>query len=558
VTTVSEEAAGRVRAADLVRRFGDPDDDANPLGDAAVLAADERGELPADGERMLDDYGLNAEFVPAALGGRFHRADELAQLVRAVFRRDASLGIGYGVTSFIAGVPIWASGSLAQQRAAAATLLSGGRIAAAYTELDHGSDFSRIGLTARRGDDPGALVLSGGKQLVNNVGRAESALLFARTDDRPGPRSHSHLLVDLTALPGMTRDRRYRTSGVRGCRIGGISFAESPVPVSALVGEPGGAMETVLRAFQVTRSVLPGMVVGMVDTQLRTVLRFVLRRRVYGRPVADLPLARAALTGAWFDLVAADALATTGARALHVLPEQASVHSAAVKYLVPKLLHDASYQLSVVLGARSYLREGPYAIFQKMTRDLAAVSLAHAGSAVCQATMVPQLPRLAERSWLRAGPPPDALFAPDEPLPPLDFTRLAVNARGQDNIPAALESGHGDPLLAPLSGLFRAELERLAPACAALPPKDRTVAAGRRAFHLADRYATVLAAASVCGVSRYSADKALLAGALHRLAGRLALEPDPLPAEVERTVFDSLLDRYADGRTFDLAGTKPA
>ncbi|MEW2050556.1 acyl-CoA dehydrogenase family protein [Streptomyces sp. NPDC005476] len=548
----------RVRAAALERLVGPAGDPGNPLGAAAVLAADERGELSAEGERLLAGYGLNAEFVPRALGGRFTQADGLAHLMRTVFRRDCSLGIGYGVTSFIAGLPVWASGSAAQQRRAADILLSGGRIVAAYTELAHGSDFSRVGLTAT--PTPEGMRLRGGKQLVNNVARAEAAVVFARTGAEPGSRSHSHLLVDLDRLPAgaVRRDVRYPTSGVRGCLLGGIEFDYCPVPADSVLGAPGDAMETVLRAFQVTRSVLPGMVVGVGDTQLRAVLGFGLGRRLYGRPVAELPYARATLVGAFADLLVSDALATVGARSLHLLPGETSVQSAAVKYLVPKLLQESSYRLSVLLGARSYVRTGPYTVFQKAARDLPVVALAHAGSAVCQATIVPQLPRLAARGWFRPGAaPPAALFRPGDPLPPLDLGRLELNARGQDTLSRAVtDTEYDDPRVDALARLFAGELRGIARRAAELPPRDRTVLASRRGFLLADRYAHVLAAAACLGVWQHGAgphrDPAWVICALHRLADRLGLKPGPPPRDAAEELHTELLHRHQEHRTFDL------
>ncbi|AWK10171.1 acyl-CoA dehydrogenase [Streptomyces spongiicola] len=587
-TEVRADGARRDTALERLDRLetllGDPYDPANPLGEAAVLGADERGELPADGERALAAYGLGAEFAPAALGGRFERADRFALLMRAIFRRDCSLGIGHGVTSFIAGLPIWSDGSPEQQQRAADLLCGGGRIVAAYTELDHGSDFTRISLAAGPAADGGYL-LDGGKQLVNNIGRAEAAVLFARTDERPGSRGHSHLLVDLDALPAGHVDRtaRYPTSGGRGCLLGGARFDSCPVPAAALLGEEGGAMETVLKVFQVTRCVLPGMVVGVGDSQLRTVLAFAGERQLYGAPVSALPLPRSVLTDAFVDLLICDALSMVAARTLHLRPAEASVRAAAVKYLVPKLLQENSYRLGVVLGARSYLREGPYAAFQKAARDLPVVALAHASGAVCLANIVPQLPRLAERAWQPAldartsGPDGDeALFRLHDPLPSLDFGRLELTTRGADGLAGRLPLFARDlarqaatrPELAELAGLageFSDTLADLARRSAALPPLERTPVAGRRSFLLAERYVLLLAAAACLGVWRtarrsdgFLADPLWVTAALHRLAGRLGPRRGPLPQAAAGALFDELSARHDDARTFDLFRTRLA
>ncbi|GAA3892916.1 acyl-CoA dehydrogenase [Streptomyces lacrimifluminis] len=584
LTGATRVPVDRDATLERIHRFeallGDPDDPDNPLGLRAVLDADERGELLPEGERALARFGLGAEFVPAALGGRFERADRFSLLMRSLFRRDCSLGIGHGVTSFIAGLPVWADGSPEQRRRAAELLCRGGRIVAAYTELDHGSDFARVSLAARPA--PGGYLLDGGKQLVNNIGRAEAAVLFARTDDRPGSRGHSHLLVDLDGLPADRTERsaRYATSGVRGCLLGGVDFDNCPVPADALLGLEGGAMETVLKVFQVTRCVLPGMVVGIGDAQLRAVLAFAGERRLYGKPVSALPLPRSVLTDAFVDLLICDALSMVAARSLHLLPEEASVRAAAVKYLVPKLLQDNSYRLGVLLGARGYVREGPYAGFQKAARDLPVVALAHASGAVCLSNIVPQLPRLADRAWRPAlDRAPDAPVAPEtvfrlhDSLPALDFARLALTTRGADSLAGVLPA-LADELareatdrpevaeLAVLADVFTGELADLARRAGSLPPRDRTPVAGRRAFLLAERYVLLLAAAACLGVWRaagtddpFLADPLWATAALRRLAEQLGLSRDPLPEPVVEALFEELAGRHRSARTFDLFRT---
>ena len=106
-------------AAELDTLLGDPADLDNPVGHRAVLASDERAEMLAEGERLLDGYCLNAEFVPAEYGGRFTRVDRLAEVLRAVWRRDSCLGLGYGFSSFLAAINIWTAGDERQRRAAA-------------------------------------------------------------------------------------------------------------------------------------------------------------------------------------------------------------------------------------------------------------------------------------------------------------------------------------------------------------------------------------------------------------------------------------------------------
>ncbi|MYR36478.1 acyl-CoA dehydrogenase, partial [Streptomyces sp. SID4944] len=430
------EPAARPGAAELERAFGDPWDPANPVGHAATVAADERDEVVAGGERLLDAYGLGAEFVPVELGGRLDRLDRLVEVVRTVFRRDPALGLGYGAASFIAAVNVWSSGNDDQRRRLADLLLGGGRVATLYHELEHGNDLAGAAFAARPQAD-GTLRLHGHKEVVSNAERAEAMVVFARTSDAPGSRSHTQLLLEKDGLPA---DRyRYRprfpSVGMRGVRLGGIEFDDCPVGPETVVGRLGQGVENAFRSFQITRTALPAMATPILDTGLRTTLRFVRSRRLYGGHAGDLPLVRRTVAEAFTDLLICDAVATTGTRAVHLLPGTTALYSSAVKYLVSKRLMDAMDRLSVVMGAHFYLREGEFAIFQKQLRDLQVVGFGHAARVVCLSTVLPQLPGAARRA-ARAGGAPPLLSRIGAPLPPLDFGRLALAATGPDELAA--------------------------------------------------------------------------------------------------------------------------
>ncbi|SDL31615.1 acyl-CoA dehydrogenase [Streptomyces indicus] len=563
---------GRVaaRIAELEQRLGDPTDARGEISYAALLADDERAQLSEPGEHALDELALNAEFVPVNHGGRLERIDTLVRVMRQVFRRDIALGLGYGVTSFMAAVNVWSSGTEQQQRRLAELLLDGKKVSVAYHELAHGNDFVRNEFHARPVD--GGYLLSGAKQVINNADRAAAWVLFSRTSPAPGSRSHSVVLAERDTLDP---DRfqvlpRYDAVGVRGCHLSGLDFTDCPVPASALVGEEGKGVELALRAFQVTRSAVPGMALGATDTALRTVTGFALGRQLYRKSVMDIPHAKATLSTTFVDLLICDSLSLAATRAVHVLPEETSVYAAVVKYLVPKMLTDAMYDLSIVLGARFYTREGEFGIFQKHVRDLPVLSLGHAGSAACQATIIPQLSRLARRSWFKDDPAPAGLFRLREDLPEVSFDRLTL-ASGRDGLSASLvaavdqlpssspqeRAAHGAALH------LMDELRQIQEQSLDLAPQDRTALASPATFALADRYAVLLAAASVIGVWQqaqggqddFLADSAWLAAALHRLGRRLGHALPELPDTCETQLHDEVLRRFRNARSYDLYNT---
>ncbi|MGW6911274.1 acyl-CoA dehydrogenase [Streptomyces sp. NPDC054940] len=555
------------RADELEHLLGSLSDPANPTGAAAVLAADERAEMLAAGESLLHSYGLNAEFVPPELGGRLERADHLAEVMRTLYRRDPALGLGYGASSLIAGVTVWSVGDPGQTEHAARLLLDGRRIAIAFHELAHGNDMAGMEFAATAAPD-GMLRLSGQKEVVTNIGRADAMVVLARTDPRPGPRSHSLVLVDrASADPAYLTDLpRFDTVGMRGVQLGGLRFDELPVPVSAVLGPVGSGLETALKALQITRTVLPAMATGILDTGLRITVDHLTRRRLYGGPAIALPHVRSVLAGVFADLLRAEALGAVGARALHVVPGSASVYASAVKFEVSRLLLDAMDRLAELLGAHFYLREGPTALFQKLLRDLAPVGFGHIARAACQMSLLPQLPLLARRTWSRPGTEaPAGLYALTEALPPLPYDRLALHAAGRDpiagSLPALLDAPwtpeHAD--LRAAVAADRADLTELAAECGQLSPVELGVDARPEHYDLVTRYVRLLSRTACVQVWRHArpehflADPAWLRAALHRSAPG-GHRPAPLPAPVEDALLAELLDRRDTGRSFGLTG----
>ncbi|MEV6108111.1 acyl-CoA dehydrogenase [Streptomyces sp. NPDC051940] len=568
-TTAAEqrESAISTRVAELEERLGDPTDPANPLGHATLLLADRAAVPFAAGEAALDDVGLAAEYVPEALGGRLTGIDRLVRVMRPVFRRDVGLAMGYGGTTFMAASDVWMTGTPEQQRWVAGLLLSGRKAAIAQHETAHSNDYVRSQVAARR--TPDGYVLSGGKQMINNLGRAGAVVLFSRTDPEGGSRSHSVLLLDPAELPpgqAVVVPRRTEV-GLRGCQFASVEFHDCPVPGSALLGPEGTGIETALRSFQISRTVVSAMAVAAVDTTLRTAAHAAdVRSGHWQQSRPERNRAEAALAGAFVNLLLYDSLAVVATRALHVLPAETSVYSAALKYLLPRVLTETMYDLSTVLGSGLYTQDGTLGIFQKHIRDVPVLSLGHAGSVACQATVVPQLAWLAKHSWFADPEAPEALFQVRGDVPPLDYGPLAL-ACGRDSLTASLcataERIHG---LSPAERALRGYAEQLVRELADL--RDRVLAlesAGHQAglFPLMDRYALLLAAAAVLGVwhtarqggDPFLAEPAWAAAALHAVARRLGSRVADLPAECLTRVRQEVQLRFAAQSSYDLYNT---
>ena len=554
--------------------LGDPWDESNPAGHRAVLEADERREIFDAGEKLLDTASLNAAFVPSAEGGRLTQADRLAEVLRTVWRRDPRLGYGYGFASFLAAAGVWSAGDAGQRAWTAELLLDRRRLAGCEQAPSRGGRSTHAAFTAER--SPEGWLLTGRQEAVANLRRADALVVPARIGGPGNEGGLSYFLVDRASLPegALGYLNRPVDADERGVPVDGGVLTDCPIPRDALLGLPGQGLETSAKTARLARVLLPAAGLGALDTALRTATLLALERRVHGRAVAELPLVRTVLTGVYADLLAADGLSAVALRALHTAPDQASVYAPAAGYLASRVVRDGFEELRPVLGARSALREGRYAIFQKLASDVAPGALGTCSSYACLIELLPRLPRPAESGIPVRADVPGALFELGSELPDLDFATLSAESHDVDGLLGILTappesggaggstgaSGEGpEGALGRLGRLLTGQLDRLRIDCAALSPGDIGADPSVPAFTAAGRHAVLLAAAAAWEVHRHRPallDEPALAGVLDRLLRRL-----PAPGvlteierrEVEDHLWLDLLHRVRQRRLLDLS-----
>jgi alkylation response protein AidB-like acyl-CoA dehydrogenase len=556
------------RLEELEYRFGDSWNSLNPIGFQAIIDADEREEMLVAGERMLDEFELNAEFVPLQYGGRLTRIDHMIIIMRSLYRHDPCLGLGYGASSLIAAVNIWNAGSYKQCCFVSDLLLNNRKLACSYYELKHGNDLTGVEFEAQ--PHGSALLLNGSKQVTTNIQRADAIVIFARTSPGIGSRKHSQILVDKAKVSSdsMSYLPRFKSAGMRGVQLGGIEFRNCTLSADSIVGSPGQALETAIKSFQITRTALPGMFIGILDTGLRTVIKYSRNRKLYGKFVADFPLTRSIFASIFVDLLICDCLSSVVARSIHVLPSQTSIYAPAVKYFVPRILTNGMNLLSTVLGASFYLREGNCAIFQKLLRDLKPSGFGHVSRVACQMTILPQLPWLARHSWSSLDAAPSIIFQFDQDLPPISFNCFNINNLKKDSLISSLVAveekiSSGSCLerkkVLTFTSIFIKELNKLKHECLELPPNELSVMANQHTYNLTSRY-TVLLAASACinlwlhslHNNSFLSNCAWITIALHRLSILLGYNSLTLSEDLERDILYELINRYENNRSFDL------
>ncbi|MES2355682.1 MAG: acyl-CoA dehydrogenase [Pseudomonadota bacterium] len=433
---------------EVVNRFedylGSPNHIDSLISFEKSLDLDEQQCIPEHEYAALNKWGLCRYFVPERLDGNLRDFDEMVMLFRSIFRRDPAIAVGYGLSSFMACLPIWCSGSNVLQQRVARIINQGGVISVAFHEKDHGNDVLRNEFTAVPVES--GFSLSGEKWLINNLSRAVGATVFAKTDDRIQGKNYSMFFLEKSNLDDGAHVDRIKTVGVRACHLSGWAAKNVDVSNDSLIGELGQGFEISGKAFQISRTVLPGMTVAIADTALRMAVDFLESRKLYGDQAIALPLVQRDVANVFVDLISADCLTLATARLAQVAPQELSLASAITKYWVPTTIGRCMDATSVLLGARHYLRKGKYGYFQKLMRDASVVSIVHASPGVCLGLIVQQLRQLSmygqEKQAQYAGEDVDiaqesklqSIFCLSDPLPAFDYEALSLNNRGRDII----------------------------------------------------------------------------------------------------------------------------
>lgn len=420
-------------AQSLEQRLGDPFALGHVFSFGKSVALDEREEYPEDACKILDQLKVFAHYIPAQLGGELKSYEEFIAVLRVIARRDLTVAIAHGKT-YLGAVATWVGGSGEQRRRLVEIIRGGSQVALALTERSHGSDLLASEVEAERVVD--GYLLSGEKWLINNATRGRVLTVFAKTGNSSDPRGFTLFLVDKNDRAGFTTLPKIKTHGIRGADISGISFDRLPVPEDSVVGRVGAGLEIMLKAFQLTRTVITGLSLGAADTALRVTLDFALTRKLYGDSVFAIPHARRLLCDAFIDLLICECLSIACARSIHVEPEQMSVRSAIGKFFVPTTVEKILKSLSVVMGARQYLRqEHCDGVFQKIYRDNGILSLFDGSTAVNLHAIGTQLGQLTRRVDVADLSQRLArIFSLAQTLPDFDPAALELHNRGRDSV----------------------------------------------------------------------------------------------------------------------------
>lgn len=171
--------------------------------------------------------------------------------------------------------------------------------AIAMTEPGTGSDLQGVKTRAvREGDE---YVVSGSKTFISNGQHADLVIVVARTNDAPGSRGMSLILVEADR-PGFTRGRNLDKLGHKSADTSELFFDSIRVPVSNLLGTEGGGFAALMTELSQERLTIAVACMGAAQRAFDITCEYVRERQAFGKSVMEFQNTRYKLADLKADL----------------------------------------------------------------------------------------------------------------------------------------------------------------------------------------------------------------------------------------------------------------
>lgn len=323
---------------------------------------DRTSEFPWDVCRQMAELGLFGFRVPQEYGGLETDLLTMGIAVEEIARGDFSL-TGVMENAMLAGELLGAEGSAEVKKQWLPAVVRGETVfSLALTEPSAGSDAVKLACTAERDGDE--YVITGEKSGITFGIAAEAAIVYARTDSRPGARAVSAFVVPLNR-PGVSRSP-LRDLGCHLMQRAVLSFDHVRIPGSHRIGQEGTGFYQVMRAFDVNRIMIALACLGVAAVTLEETMAYVRERHAFGRMLAQFegvsfPIAEAATyleAARWF-CYRGLWLADRG--------QPQTKEAAMAKWWAPKIAEQTIHQCLLAHGHYGYTEELP---FEQRLRDV--------------------------------------------------------------------------------------------------------------------------------------------------------------------------------------------
>jgi alkylation response protein AidB-like acyl-CoA dehydrogenase len=216
------------------------------------------------------------------------------------------------------------SGNAAQKAAYLAALMTGQKLATwAFAEENDRWDLAGVAVSAEPSGD--GIVLTGTKSFVQEAHAADVLLVSARTGD-----GFTQVLVPV-GTPGVSISPL--TALDLGRRFSEVSFDGVRLGTEAVLGQIGGAADTVARQADLATALVCAETIGSLDACYAMTLDYMHSRKAFGRPIGSFQALKHRLADMALWLETGKAVAVAAARAVDHDIDRADTVSVAKSYI---------------------------------------------------------------------------------------------------------------------------------------------------------------------------------------------------------------------------------
>jgi alkylation response protein AidB-like acyl-CoA dehydrogenase len=243
--------------------------------------------------------------------------------------------------------------------------VASGRSQASYclSEPDAGSDVASMRTRAVRDGD--TYVITGTKYWVTNAGISDLYIVFAKTDPGAGHQGISCFVVERDF--GVEVPKLEEKMGMRGSPTGEVALEAVRVPAANRVGDEGQGFYIAMATLDRSRPTIGAQAVGIAQGAIDEAVGYLLERRQFGRPIADLQALRFMVADMAMRVEAARGLVY---KACALVDEddpdgQLSMNGAMAKCFASDVAMSVTTDAVQLLGGYGYTREFPVERFMR-------------------------------------------------------------------------------------------------------------------------------------------------------------------------------------------------
>ncbi len=334
---------------------------------------DRTEEYPWENVEKLRDAGFMGMTIPKAYGGRGLGYLDAVLVIEEMARCCGVMGRITVEANMGAIGAIMAYGTEKQRTLAADLVLSGDKPAICITEPGAGSAATEMTTTAeKRGD---RYILNGTKHWITGGGVSRLHLVFARLIEDEQPQGIAGFIAVRGETPGLVIGKREPAMGLRGIPETEVRFEDMEIPADMIVVPTEGirrGFAGLMNAYNAQRVGAGTVALGIAQGAYEAALQYALKRRQFGRPIAEFQGLQWMLADMSIGMKAARALLhDAAAGAGDGFPDMLA--AAQAKILASETAIKVTNDALQIHGAMGYSRDLP---LERMARDARMFTIA--------------------------------------------------------------------------------------------------------------------------------------------------------------------------------------